>query len=104
MGRPKAQKQPKSDPTIREVWDSIPDDVKEHIWNFIDGDETERRYLIFEAILTHDQRRVMHMVIGLTLFGDISMIEGRIQNGVTKELKKATYCGCKTLRDINYIL
>lgn len=103
MGRPQTQKQIKSDPTIREVWYSISDDVKEHIWNFIDGDETERKYLI-SVILTNDQRRVMHMIIGLALFGDISMIEGRIKNGVIKELKKAIYCGRKALGDFNYVI
>lgn len=97
MVRRKVQNHPKQDPTIKEVWDTVPDAVKDHVCTLIgDIQEYEKaiNYLRM-ANLNHNQRAVIHLLVGLSLE----------QEEITEstDLIKIRNNGRKFLGDLNYI-
>lgn len=97
MARRKAQNQPEQDPTIKEVWDTIPDDIKDHVCALIgDIQECEKTInYLRTANLNHSQRVVIHLLIGLSLEQE--------EITETTDLIKIRNNGRKFLGDLNYI-
>ena len=97
MARRKVQNQPKQDPTIKEVWDTIPDDIKDHVGTLIGGTQEYEKAINYlrTANLNHNQRVVIHLLVGLSLE----------QEEITEstDLIRIRNNGRKFLGDLNYI-
>lgn len=90
----------KEDPTIQEIWDTIPDDVKKQVYKFIgDKEFTEKErndFFMRRSFLSHDQRLVIHLLIGLSIKDE--------EDYSTDKLKRAVHKGCKAVGDLSYIV
>lgn len=90
----------KEDPTIQEIWDTIPDDVKEQVYKFIGDEEfTEKErkdFFMRRSFLSHDQKLVIYLLIGLSIKDK--------EDYSTDKLKRAVHKGSKAVGDLSYIV